>query len=161
MVISMIRACLRIIPITYMIFIWIQSSHFNPESIFYLSDYIHYNIILLLGISLEFAHLFEFGLLYFLILVAFLTHGNLDRKKEFLCLAIAIIYGIIDEIHQMYVPFRSASVIDLFKNFSGVFVVWFFIRKYYFAKGNSKIGLLLRKVTHYLSSTENKIDVKL
>ncbi|MBS4198432.1 hypothetical protein KHA93_01990 [Bacillus sp. FJAT-49732] len=57
------KLILRILPIIYKTFIWIQSSSFDPESVQNLSNYISSSLILFLGICFELAHLVEFGIL--------------------------------------------------------------------------------------------------
>lgn len=148
---------IRFLPVIYMLLIWMQTSHFDPESVQVLSNYISMKLILLIGIGLELGHLFEFGLLYLLIIVAILTFRKLDSRKEFIALTISLIYGLIDEIHQYYIPFRSASFVDLTKNTIGVFVFWFFIHKSYFVNGNSKLGFFLKKITNLFK--KGKISV--
>lgn len=138
----------RILPFIYMMVIWLQSSHFNPESIHSLAHYLDMKIILLMGMGLELGHLFEFGFLYVLIIIAFLTFGKLNHRLEFIALVVSIMYGLIDEIHQAYVPFRSASYSDLAKDIIGVIVFWFILHKNYFKDNYSKIGSLLRLVTN-------------
>jgi polysaccharide biosynthesis protein VpsQ len=154
-IVMYIKFILLVLPIIYMALIWLQTSHFDPESVYSLSSQISMSIILLLGVFLELAHLFEFGLVYLFLIMAFLVFGKLNTKKEFLAATIAILYGLIDEIHQLYVPFRSFSYGDLFKDAIGVLVISFIIHKSYFTSKKSKIGLLLKKITN-ISQKHNK-----
>lgn len=62
-------------------------------------------------------------------------------KKIFIAILIVIIYGIIDEIHQSFIPGRSCSFLDWFADCIGAFlgsVIFVFIRKilkiYFFKK---------------------------
>lgn len=153
----LIRSFLIVLPILYMAIIWLQSSHFNPESVFALLSHISKSTILLIGAGLELAHFFEFGLLYFFLILLFLTFGNLDSKKEIIAASIAITYGLIDEIHQYFVPFRSYSYFDLLKNCIGVWIVWYVVHKNYYK--SSWLGTSLRKIA-YLSRKDKK-DVPL
>ncbi|MED1863921.1 VanZ family protein [Fictibacillus nanhaiensis] len=132
-----------------MLFIWMQSSYFNPEEIFRLSAYVPYTILLAMGAAFELAHLFEFGVLYLLFILLLLSYGSLTRKKERLSFIAAFSYGVIDEVHQMFVPYRSASVVDLIKNTIGITVVWYIIHQHYFYKTKSVLGEKLRKVTAF------------
>jgi polysaccharide biosynthesis protein VpsQ len=145
------RVCLTILPLIYMWLIWLQSSHFNPESIYTLSTSIDERILLLIGAMLELGHLFEFGILYFLLILMILSYGTLSKSKEWLCLIMALGYGIIDEIHQIYVPYRSFSVIDLLKDFFGVMAVWYIIHNSYFVKKSSFFGRNLKTFTAFLN----------
>lgn len=133
--------------ISYMAFIWIQSSYFDPESLVGFSSSLSKSIFLLLGATLEFAHLFQFGLLYLCIVMVFLSFGRLRTWQEVIAAVIALAYGIVDEIHQLYVPFRSFSVVDLVKDAIGIIVFWWIVHRNYFYKGDSKISRWLRKVT--------------
>lgn len=144
------KLILRILPILYIILIWIQSSSFDPESVYNLSNYINNYIIVMIGACLELAHLFEFGILYLLLILAVLTFRSLNSKTEAICFTIAVLYGLIDEIHQYFVPFRSFSMIDLVKDFLGVLGIWLIIHISYFKKEESLIGSILRKITHSL-----------
>lgn len=140
------RFALTLLPIFYMAFIWIQSSYFDPESLSAISSQIRFEIILFIGILLELSHLFEFGVLYFLIIMAFLSYGRLTYFKEFLGILLAFSYGFLDEIHQMYVPYRSASLVDLMKNTFGIVVFWWLIHRNYFKRPHSKLTRVMNKV---------------
>jgi VanZ family protein len=153
------RFFLRILPILYMLFIWLQSSKFNPSSLEGFSYQISKPVFITIGITLEMAHLLEFGLLYLFIVIAFLSFGPLNKLKTYIALSISMLYGIVDEIHQYYIPFRSASVDDLLKNFIGVILIWFIIHRSYHNRNESKIGLLLKKVSNLAS--KDKTDVTL
>lgn len=141
------RFVVTLLPIFYMAFIWIQSRYFDPESLSALSSRIPFEIILFLGIILELSHLFEFGVLYFLIIIAFLSYGRLTYFKEFLGVLLAFSYGFVDELHQMYVPYRSASMVDLVKNTIGIVVFWWLIHRNYFKRPHSKLRRAMNKVT--------------
>lgn len=141
------RSILIMLTIGYMAFIWLQTSYFNPESVNSLSSQINRQIILLIGISLELAHLFEFGFLYLLIIIAFLSFGELTKRKEYIAILISFLYGFVDEIHQIYIPFRSASIDDLVKNTIGILFLWWIVKKYYYKDRNTRIGRLLRRIS--------------
>ena len=132
-----------------------QSSYFDPESIYSLSSEIRMEVLLLVGIGFELFHFFQFGILYLLIILAFLSFGKLTKGMEIVAVIISCSYGLIDEIHQMYVPFRSFSIGDLIKDAVGVFVVSFIIHRSYFTKSRSKLGVLLRRIED-LSKKDNR-----
>jgi polysaccharide biosynthesis protein VpsQ len=98
------RIIITIIPIVYMYLIWLQTSHFDPESVSDLSKLIPPFVLLAIGAALE------FGILYFLLITFFLLYGPLMKWKEVLVFILSFTYGLIDEIHQVYVPFRSFSI---------------------------------------------------
>lgn len=138
---------LRSLPFIYSLFIWWQSSEFNPESVSSLSYLLGGTTVAMIGIGLELAHLFEFGLLFLFIILAFLSLGHqLNKENKFVAFYISILYGLIDEIHQGFVPFRSTSLIDLLKDIIGVVAVWYLVH-YFQNKSDSKIGSLLRKIS--------------
>jgi polysaccharide biosynthesis protein VpsQ len=142
-----IRLLLLVIPFVYMALIWIQTSNFDPESVYMLSTQIDMSILLLIGAGLELAHLFEFGLLYLFLVMAFLIFGKLSYKKEVLAAVLAMSYGLVDELHQYYIPFRSFSIVDLLKNCIGVWALWYLVHRKYMNK-MSRFGSLLRKITY-------------
>jgi polysaccharide biosynthesis protein VpsQ len=133
--------------ISYMGFIWIQSSYFDPENLVGISSRLNRTVYLFIGASMELAHLFQFGLLYLFIVIVFLSFGRLRTWQEFTAAAIALAYGIVDEIHQFYVPFRSFSLGDLLKDTIGIVVFWWVVHRSYYYKKDSKIGRWLKSVT--------------
>lgn len=63
------------------------------------------------------AHLVEFGVLYLL------WYWALGKQKT--AAAIAILYAISDELHQSFVPTRTAEVSDIFFDLLGVAIALF------------------------------------
>ena len=61
-------------------------------------------------------------------------------------ITVSMIYGLVDEVHQMYVPFRSFSISDLLKDWIGVIVASLIIHKSYFSNKKSRLGLALRRI---------------
>jgi polysaccharide biosynthesis protein VpsQ len=141
---------MTLLPLIYMWLIWLQSSYFNPESIYALTYTMDEKVFLLIGMAFELGHLFEFGILYFLSIIMMLSYGILTRRKEWLCYFIAAGYGLIDEVHQIFVPYRSFSLVDLLKNLIGITVVWYIIHRSYFIKRNSPIGRKLKYFTTFV-----------
>lgn len=141
-----VRLFLCILLIVYMLFIWIQSSYFDPESIYIFSSKIKIEFLLVAGAAFELFHLFQFGILYFLLILAFLSFGKLSKQMELFAVMISLLYGLIDEIHQIFVPFRSFSISDLLKDAIGVMAVSWIIHKTYFTAKKTKLTLLLRKI---------------
>lgn len=82
----------------------------------------------------ESLHLIEFGILYILFVLFFAVNGKLTHKTSKISAAIAISYGFIDELHQYFVPYRSATVIDLVKDTIGVLVAYYLVRRYFLTK---------------------------
>ena len=141
------RIVFLLVTICYISLIWIQSSWFNPEELGVITSSLSQSVFLLIGAALEFAHLFQFGLLYLCIVLVFLSFGRLRTWQEVTAATIALSYGIADEIHQLYVPFRSFSIGDLLKDIIGIVVFWWVVHQSYFYKQRSKIGRWLRNIT--------------
>lgn len=122
---SFLRIVLSIIPFIYMALIWYMSS--NPD-----------DLILDLPSSAtdrfikEALHLIEFAILYVLFVVALAANHKLTGAVSLTAAIIAGLYGIIDELHQSFVPARSATLIDAIKDIVGVLAVYFHIQYHYF-----------------------------
>lgn len=136
-----------LLTIGYMSFIWIQSSYFNPESLAGFSSSLSHSVFLLIGAAFEIAHFFQFGLLYLCIVLVFLSFGKLRTWHEVTAVLIALAYGMVDELHQLYVPFRSFSIGDLLKDTIGIVVFWWVVHRSYFYNEDSKLGRWLRSFT--------------
>ncbi|WP_235924794.1 VanZ family protein [Neobacillus sedimentimangrovi] len=121
MIMKFVKYMLLLLPFLYMAAIWIQSSlpsnHFVelPDSA--LDKTIK-----------ESLHLVEFAILYVLLVLAGLTlRRSFTPKWNVACAMFAALYGISDEIHQSFYSYRSASLFDLVKDFTGIFVAYYFI----------------------------------
>ncbi len=77
-----------------------------------------------LGISAEdkLAHIIIYTILGYLMTRAFFFSENkrLNKNAFLLSIIIGLLYGIFDEIHQMFVPGRYADVFDVVADFIGV-----------------------------------------
>ena len=79
------------------------------------------------GISLGFdesgflLHIIEYFILCFLIHRGFSNSSLGFSTYSFLAfsISISVLYGITDEIHQSFIPNRTASLIDIFADFVG------------------------------------------
>lgn len=77
-----------------------------------------------------FFHMVEYGILSYLLIRALtgsgvkLPHGKLIM----LAVAFATLYGASDEIHQIFVPGRCASILDLLADFIGASAAGFLKR---------------------------------
>ncbi|KEZ48852.1 VanZ family protein [Metabacillus indicus] len=129
---------LTIAPILYMIFIWILSS--LPADAIIKTPFSFDRLMK------ESLHLIEFGILYWLIALAFAANGRWTAKASILAAVISILYGATDEIHQYFVPYRSATVIDLVKDAIGVLVSFYIMKVTYFAERPSFITSLFKKL---------------
>ena len=52
-------------------------------------------------------------------------------KEKFLSVVLSILYGVFDEIHQVFVPGRSAGFFDIFVDSVGVFIAGGILWKFY------------------------------
>ena len=131
------KIVIRILPVIYMIVIWILSS-------------LPANAVVELpakGLDAfikESLHLVEFGILYGLLFFAGLTFKNFRPLMSFIFMGISILYGLIDEIHQSFVPYRSATVIDFVKDTIGVLVASHFLHHAQFSGKFTKLGRVLK-----------------
>ena len=76
------------------------------------------------------AHLIEFGILAILLRRFFIFNSriNLQKKWYLLTLIVGCCYAVFDEIHQAFVPGRSADVYDVLVDIIGVVIVINFYR---------------------------------
>ncbi|WP_144479090.1 VanZ family protein [Cytobacillus oceanisediminis] len=130
---------LRILPFAYMAAIWIMSS-LPDTAVIELPDR---GVDRFLKESL---HLVEFGILYVLLVLAALTTGRFTPVMSFAFMGVAILYGLLDEIHQSFVPARSATVIDFIKDVIGVLAASHFIHHAYFSGKFKRLGRVLRGI---------------
>ena len=76
------------------------------------------------------AHFTEYAILGFLAARAFRTSPNpaINRRWFLICLAVVVVYALLDEYHQSFVPSRSASIVDSLIDTAGgltaLFIVW-------------------------------------
>jgi VanZ family protein len=130
-------------PFLYMILIWIMSS--NPDD-----AVIRFPDNQLDRFIKESLHLIEFGILYGLFVVALLAHGKLRFTLNFTVALISIFYGFVDEIHQSFVPYRSATLIDAAKDLIGVTVLFWIVNRTYFKKADHPLTKKMKKFEAYL-----------
>jgi VanZ family protein len=123
----LLKWVIRVLPAAYMVAIWVMSS--MPANA----------IVELPALSVdrfikESLHLVEFGILYWLLVLALLTTKHFTPTASIICAIFAGMYGIVDELHQSFVPYRSATIIDGVKDWIGVCVSWYIVREAYFRK---------------------------
>ena len=59
-------------------------------------------------------HMFQFGMLAFLLARALVWKGTLTKKQLLTVFVISVAFAIIDELHQYFVPNRACQVFDVF-----------------------------------------------
>jgi VanZ family protein len=73
-------------------------------------------------------HLFAFAFLAFWIYRAFRSYTFPVVDSYVLAAVGSFLYGVIDEIHQLFVPGRSFSVFDMLTDLTGVLILGLIIR---------------------------------
>ncbi|TDL32910.1 hypothetical protein E2R51_09610 [Jeotgalibacillus sp. S-D1] len=126
------RLCM-ILPLLYMILIWTLSSMPDDAVVKLPSNSVD-------RFFKESMHLIEFGILHLLFILALLVNGKLTVATHVVAAVFASFYGFLDEIHQAFVPWRSATVVDAVKDVLGVLVVYLLIQRVYFVKKEGYIG---------------------
>ncbi|MGD7009444.1 VanZ family protein [Metabacillus sp. 84] len=128
----MVKILAAAIPVLYIAVIWIQSSYSTEAIILFLTKGIDRVAvieepalpIILLGTLFELLHLIEFGILFFLSVLALQAFGLSSKRAIPIALFIAAGYSVIDEWHQYFTAGRSASWTDLLKDWAGIVIVW-------------------------------------
>lgn len=81
-------------------------------------------------ITRKIAHFIEYAILGFLAARAFRTspHPAIKRRWFLICVALVVIYALLDEYHQSFVPSRTASIVDSMIDMAGgltaLIIVW-------------------------------------
>ena len=70
----------------------------------------------------KFIHLLEFGILGLLAVRALYLGGPRSRSAYWWCIGLGILYGVLDELHQYYIPGRTVEVADLAMDWLGIFL---------------------------------------
>lgn len=83
------------------------------------------------GVSDKLNHFGAYGLLSILLYLNLYFQDKIEVLNKFpatFTVLIASIYGLLDEIHQMFVPGRSAEFLDWFADFSGSLIAVLIVR---------------------------------
>lgn len=135
----------RILPIAYMIAIWIMSS--LPSN-----AVVELPILSVDRFIKESLHLVEFAILYLLFVGASLTTKSFTPAMSLAFALAAGCYGILDEVHQSFVPYRSATIIDAVKDWTGVIVCWYLVRGAYFQGRFTRLGRFMKRFEGHLKN---------
>ncbi|WP_338471016.1 VanZ family protein [Niallia sp. XMNu-256] len=133
----MLKIILRILPLLYMALIFYLSSK-PADAVVELPKWD--------STIKESLHLVEFGILYVLLFLAALTFKEVTPTGNIVLILVSSLYGLSDEVHQYFVPYRSATVIDLIKDVIGVLVASWIVFGAYQKKRFPKLGILLHKI---------------
>nr|WP_239558540.1 VanZ family protein [Peribacillus deserti] len=77
----------------------------------------------------ESLHLIEFAILYVLLAAALKVNGKLTPALNIAAAVAACLYGVLDEIHQSFIPSRSSSLIDVVKDITGVAAAYWILKR--------------------------------
>jgi VanZ family protein len=90
------------------------------------------------------AHFTEYGILGYLAVRAFRTSPGafIQRYWVVLSLALVVVYSLIDEYHQSFVPSRTGSIYDSFLDMTGGLTVILLLRIWYREREPSSISTL-------------------
>ncbi|WP_335871201.1 VanZ family protein [Bacillus sp. 2205SS5-2] len=126
-----VKWLVTVLPLIYMVAIWVMSS-LPDTAVMALPDRGLDRFIK------ESLHLVEFALLYVLFVGALWVQGKFTARTNIIFALLAGFYGLTDEIHQSFIPARSATVIDFVKDITGVAVCFWIITRSSFYKRSVK-----------------------
>lgn len=121
------KRIIPVLPFLYMAAIWMMSG-LPADAIVELPDSYWDRFIK------ESLHLVEFAILYMLFAAALAVNRKLTPAFSLLAAVAAGFYGIVDEIHQSFVPYRSATFIDVVKDLIGVGAAYAHVRFHFFKR---------------------------
>ncbi|MDQ0162598.1 VanZ family protein [Bacillus alveayuensis] len=127
---SLAVSVITVLPFIYMGFIWYLSS--QPADAVIETPFPFDDVLK------ESLHLVEFGLLYWFFVLMLAVQQKLTAKTSMVAALISVLYGLIDEIHQAFVPSRSSTFIDFVKDTIGVAVSFYMMKVWYFQKRNGR-----------------------
>ncbi|OGK18939.1 hypothetical protein A3D80_00065 [Candidatus Roizmanbacteria bacterium RIFCSPHIGHO2_02_FULL_40_13b] len=101
-------------------------------AIFFFSSRQHFvivNITTLDFIIFKILHMVEYAFLFYLWFRALNQTTKLPIQKQLLyAVIISVAYATTDELHQYFVPTREGKLRDVIIDFTGIVVVWYYIR---------------------------------
>ncbi len=77
---------------------------------------------LLKPISSTLKHVLEYFIFGFLLLASFRSNSKTRKLALWFAVLFAAFYGMTDEIHQIFVPYRTASISDVLADILGGFL---------------------------------------
>ena len=82
-------------------------------------------------ITRKIAHFTEYALLGFLAARAFRTspHRAIGQRWFLICVTLVVVYALMDEYHQSFVPSRTASIFDSLIDMAGGLTALIIVRK--------------------------------
>ena len=73
-------------------------------------------------------HIPEYGILVFLWFYALLNFYETIPQSIRIAMLISVIYGVLDEVHQFFVPGRYMGLTDIALDLTGVMLMAFYLR---------------------------------
>ena len=97
-------------------------------------------------------HFIEYGVFCTLLCWAISAHlkGNQIRKFIFIAISLTSLYGITDEVHQLFVPTRTATVFDWFADTLGAIIAGLCWLKFFPGRKARKFTGNRQQATHDL-----------
>lgn len=83
------------------------------------------------------AHALEYFLLALFVSSALFAYGHKGKDAVVYILFICLLYAVLDEFHQKFVPLRTSSVVDVLIDFAGsiigmtLFYIVYYTKKYF------------------------------
>ncbi len=142
---TLVKVILTLAPFLYMALIWVLSSHPADAVVALPSSSVDRFIK-------ESLHLVEFAILYVLFVLMVLCYRPLTMAINIMLAVVACLYGLTDEIHQSFVPSRSATVIDFVKDCIGVCVCYGMVYASYFRGYVKGLERLLSRFQNWMAS---------
>lgn len=140
---QVIRALLIAAPFLYMGLIWILSS-LPHDTIIRVSNHEFDKVFK------ESLHLIEFGILYVLGVLFLLMIDRFTIYTSRWAALLSFLYGVVDELHQYTVPYRSFSYFDMVKDLIGVIVMYLIITNTFFRQPPTQPGMALKRLQAYV-----------
>lgn len=100
-------------------------------------------------------HFIIFFLFSFFLFFTIKGDKKIKAKYIFTTIFLSIIYAISDEVHQIFIPLRSASISDVLTDFAGILIATFFYI-YISKKSESK----RKDENHHLSFEEEYENIE-
>lgn len=101
------------------------------------------------------AHFIAYGILMILFFYSLKNQNKSVKLRKYsleYAFLFTVLYGISDEIHQSFVPFRSADFFDAFADFLGAFVVYIIMKTIIQRKAKTLLKGLIFILTAFLIS---------
>lgn len=77
-------------------------------------------------------HFLVFFLFNFFLLLSIIGNKKIKISYMVIALIVSIIYAVLDEIHQIFIPFRESTIQDVLTNTTGIFVsmiIYFYYKR--------------------------------